>query len=366
MNQKIEWYREVLELEPGSRVFFPLAKLLVAEGDAVQAIKTLQLGISRHPDHIEARLLLVEILAAIEREKELHAELASLGELFRSYPEFWKIWSRHLAATPAMQDAALALSFFSAALDGRQITWASVIAHGLRALLGEMAAGETPPVPAGPASGPVPRPVPGQVAGLPSFLTDPPEVTGSAGKEPEGTGVAEAGGEGALPIDAAILPEEIFERGAPSAPEPAEAVAPTDSGEPAALTKGVLSLAAEDAAEIGRIGSLSEGPKEPKIEPEDEPEDEPEEPFSLRTRSMAEILAEQGDISAALEIYQELLLAASDGEKPELAARIEELSAPGGMLAAHSSAREDEPRDDGNRLASLLESLAQRLEERAR
>ena len=357
MNQKIEWYREVLELEPGSRVFFPLAKLLVAEGDAVQAIKTLQLGISRHPDHIEARLLLVEILAAIEREKELHAELASLGELFRNYPEFWKIWSRHLAATPAMQDAALALSFFSAALDGRQITWASVIAHGLRALLGEMAAGDPPPVPAGPASG--------QEAGLPPFLTDQPEVTGSAGMEPEGAGVPEAGCEGAQQIDAAILPEEIFEMSAPSAPEPAEAAAPADSGEPAALTKAVLSLAAEDAAEIGRLGSLSEGPEEPEVEPEDEPEDEPEEPFSLRTRSMAEILAEQGDISAALEIYQELLLAASDDERPELAARIEELSAPGGMLAAHSSAREDEPRDDGNRLASLLESLAQRLEERS-
>ena len=29
MMDKIEWYREVLELEPSSKLFFPLARLLV-------------------------------------------------------------------------------------------------------------------------------------------------------------------------------------------------------------------------------------------------------------------------------------------------------------------------------------------------
>ena len=373
MNQKIEWYREVLDLEPGSRVFFPLARLLVAEGDAAQAIKTLQLGISRHPDHIEARLLLVEVLAANAREHDLRSELASLGELFRSYPEFWKIWSRHLAETPAMQDAALALSFFAAALNGSQITWASVIAHGLHTLLNGGAEASPPVAIKGePDSGNEPDP-----EGEPdSEGWDEPVLEASMG-DGEGTDsekrllsaeashlAARAAGVTISPLLAGVeLPEDIFagdavagfgmEGGTSSVHEPK----PED----------FLSIPLAGAAEIGRMDVfIADAPAQQAEDDEAEEGDEPEEPFSLRTRSMAEVLSAQGDIAGALEIYHELLLSASGDEKLELVARIEELSTPGGAASAHSPVREEEPREESNRLVSLLESLAQRLEDRAR
>ena len=37
MTEKIEWYKEVLTLEPNSKIFFPLARMLEREGDLEQA-----------------------------------------------------------------------------------------------------------------------------------------------------------------------------------------------------------------------------------------------------------------------------------------------------------------------------------------
>ena len=54
MKAKIEWYREVLELEPGSKVFFPLARLLGQSGETQEAIRVLRMGLARHPEYIEA------------------------------------------------------------------------------------------------------------------------------------------------------------------------------------------------------------------------------------------------------------------------------------------------------------------------
>ena len=45
MMDKIEWYREVLELEPSSKLFFPLARLLVEDGQPEAALETLRRGL---------------------------------------------------------------------------------------------------------------------------------------------------------------------------------------------------------------------------------------------------------------------------------------------------------------------------------
>ena len=65
MRRKIEWYQEVLALEPGSRIFFPLAKLFVEFGQFEDAERTLRQGLDRHPDSMEARLLLVQAFASL-------------------------------------------------------------------------------------------------------------------------------------------------------------------------------------------------------------------------------------------------------------------------------------------------------------
>lgn len=289
MKQKIEWYREVLELEPGSRVFFPLAKLLAADGQTSDAILTLKQGLLRHPDHIEARLLLVELLYLQNAGDELQQELDGLGGLFASYPGFWKAWSERLAHTPALHDASLAMRFFAAALQGRQISWGSIIEQGLFSMLGTADAPLTAPVFAARNDSAIEQPV-----SRPAAHNTPP-----------------------------AMPDE------PSA----------DAG-------GVV---------------------EPVPQSEDEESDEA---FSLRTRSMAEVLAEQGDLNGALEIYQELIEAASDdSEKADLAARVEELGRRA-VVPASEDGKPDEkapaPGAESSRLVSLLESLAQRLEARAR
>ncbi|MDR2668671.1 MAG: tetratricopeptide repeat-containing protein, partial [Desulfovibrio sp.] len=105
MKQKIEWYKEVLELEPGSKVFFPLAKLLAADKQIGEAASVLRQGLLRHPDHVEARLLLVELLYRQGADEELSAQTDALAHLFSAYPGFWSAWSESISSDPQMQAA---------------------------------------------------------------------------------------------------------------------------------------------------------------------------------------------------------------------------------------------------------------------
>ncbi len=298
MKQKIEWYREVLELEPNSKVFFPLARLEAGDSQPEAAIATLRQGLARHPDHIEARLLLVDLLHQTGREAELLPEVDSIGKLLGAYQGFWSAWSTRLAQTPETADAALALRFLAAGLDGRRLSWNAVIQQGLQSILQDGA----PAVPAPVLSAPRPE-----------------------------ESLAESVREKAVFLKAdepPHLPEPEFAAG----PEP--------------------------------YGPAGAGFYE-------EDEGDGEEAFSLKTRSMAEVLAEQGDYAGALAIYAELKAnaASSKAEEKNLAARMEELRAlmSNPVEEAASEAEDDLRAATGkNRLLDVLESLAQRLEAKAR
>ncbi|MDR1490370.1 MAG: tetratricopeptide repeat-containing protein [Desulfovibrio sp.] len=295
MKQKIDWYREVLELEPGSRVFFPLAKLLAADGQAAEAVLALKQGLLRHPDNVEARLLLVELLHLQQADAEVAAEIERLGKILASYPGFWSAWCDNIAGNPLMRDASLAMRFFSAALQGKNISWGDIISSGLGAVL---SAGE---------------------------------MTAASGKTYAGT---------LPPID---------EKRA------ADADAKTRQTEASAALQS--STAAQTADEAG---------DEPGVADEEE---ETDEPFSLRTRSMADVLAEQGDIQGALDIYQELLQSAAEEEKLPLAQRIDELSKRLSSAGAEPEVSEEKtflPGSESLKIVNLMESLAERLEARAR
>ncbi|MDM8216055.1 hypothetical protein QUW15_07810, partial [Desulfovibrio piger] len=105
------------------------------------------------------------------------------------------------------------------------------------------------------------------------------------------------------------------------------------------------------------------------IPAESEPAEEApqQETFSIRTRSMAEVLAEQGDLQGALEIYQELAQAADGPEKDELSQRIVTLQARLGG-AVPTPAVEEAPAKaptGKEQVLSVLTSLAKGLESRA-
>ena len=97
--------------------------------------------------------------------------------------------------------------------------------------------------------------------------------------------------------------------------------------------------------------------------------DETEERFSLRTRSMAEVLAEQGDIKGALDIYHELAAAAVHSEESaDLRQRIATLTARLGnvqTLDTVQPAASAEQASGKDKLISMLEALAERVEARA-
>jgi hypothetical protein len=108
--------------------------------------------------------------------------------------------------------------------------------------------------------------------------------------------------------------------------------------------------------------------EEADLGPEDE--DEPAEEFSLKTRSMAEVLAEQGDYAGALHIYEELMREARNvAERSELELAIARLNAAAGAMSPVPEPAQEENHLAGqpvlNRVLAVLEKLVGRVEERA-
>jgi tetratricopeptide (TPR) repeat protein len=260
MSKKIEWYQEVLSLEPGSRVFFPLAKLFVESGMPQDAIITLQKGLDRHPDYLEARMLLVELLTELDREDEVHEQLDRVIHPLQDYPAFWRGWARSLPAD--QRDLAVFLMLVSSNLRGDTIKWTDVVYEGI-STLAERLVGE-----------PLPAPVAQELSScLPT-------------------------------VD--VVPNETF----------------PDNEEPSRPKGG-----------------------------------------AFRTKTMADLLASQGDVQGALEIYRELMHSTvSDDRRLELGKRIAELEGSnGGETAVTEDAFSSHSK---NRLISTLETLAARFEAR--
>jgi len=311
MKAKIEWYQEVLTLEPGSKVFFPLAQLLAEAGNAGEAVTVLRQGLARHPEYIEARFLLVRLLQESGDRAQCAAELSEITDIFARYPDFWEVWSE---SSPT-DDVACALSFLSGVFRSPGLSLRAVFAAGMR----ELSKAEPAPRVAAPRD------------------QQPAEA-------PAGRSVA--------------------------APAP----------EQTRLTSGLRAL--------GDALDSSLAPPVPSQAEFGEP--------SVRTRSMAEVLAEQGDIQGAVDIYNEILLGAAPGDEAdnlrerlaELQARLDLTAEPAAAPAGSDPAADDaepaepamKPTDAGieeaaapsgdaapaeNPMKDMLEKLAQRLDARA-
>lgn len=137
MTAKIEWYKEVLELEPNSKVFFPLARLLVEDGEKDEAMTLLEKGLERHPEYLEARLLRIELLNAAGLVQERDAEVRKLSEMFTSYAGFWQAWAACLASEQGQGDAASILRFLAAHFVSGPLKLSDVLNRGLDALARE-------------------------------------------------------------------------------------------------------------------------------------------------------------------------------------------------------------------------------------
>lgn len=293
MNPKIGWYREVLELEPDSRLFHPLAHLLVEEGNLEEACEVLRKGLVRHPAFLEARLLLVEVLRRLDRRSEVEDEIRVLAPVFERHADFWRAWAASVTDHAGV-DTDLVLRFTALALQGVRVDFADVLRRGLESLEAEVGAARA----TAPASA----------------------EKASAGKLPTGSGKPSA--RATAPVATHLTPSataglEIEEKGAPQetaagpSPTPASAVklAPTTMENLAAAAAGAVLRAAapEEAA-----GSPSDAVSEASDAGSETDTADGSMTWPPRTRSMAEVLAEQGDFVQAREIYLELAARAKD------------------------------------------------------
>lgn len=377
-REKINWYREVLELEPGSKVFLPFSRLLVEQGYCSEAVKVLRQGLEQHPEFIEARLLLIDVLHKGDNPAECGAEVARLAVLFREYPGFWDAWSELSAADGSQADLSASLGLLGAMLRNSRVTLAEVLSAGLRAIqrsASGSAAGSLPEE-----NVPQPRMAPAaeheaeeaekDEPGLPDETGEAPAALVAAGEVPgqeeeadatppstmedscsmdpaeeflsvEGQKSPEAALDAALDvaldaaIDAALDAASGWEPGempesAPGKPEPELAALREAARELNALreTPGNEDGDAADVAACAEISpaeaesvetaTSGDGSGDPAM---------PEGKCSLRTRSMAEVLAEQGDIRGAIDIYEELAVSALPEDLPAIYRRLESLRA---------------------------------------
>ena len=475
MTEKIEWYKEVLEVEPNSKVFFPLARMLANEGAVEEAIGIIEKGLVRHPEFLEARLYCIELLHKCGRIEDSKAHVELLSKMFSAYGEFWRAWASCIATMreSGSEDTASALRFLAANFLHGPVSLNKVIEEGLAVILeenrqkastaqeplstspeniGEPSAPLLPEdvaaeaIPDDPAPTAVEEPTEetvqeaapleddfaGMAETMPAasdlpVMEEPTEETvqEAAPLEDDLTGMAETmPAAGDLPVmeepteetvqEAAPL-EDDFAGMAETMPaasdlpvveepveEPVQETASLEDEEHAfapsadtadendALFAGMevdegaaadldLVLAKELSAEelpdasdtplMHDMTDLStpEGDAAPKMREALPAEDAHQETFSIRTRSMAEVLAEQGDIQGALEIYQELEQAADGFEKNELAQRIITLQARlGGSVPTPAVEEIPAKAPTGKeQVLSVLTSLAKALENRA-
>lgn len=312
MANKIELYQEVLEIEPNSKVFFPLARQLAEEGQVDAAVSVLQKGIGFHPDHLEAKFLLIDILTRQGREGEAASVFSDVGALLARYPSVWLLWSR--AAAARSRDPSLAMLFLGHYFQNESLTWSEVMERGLRSLTQATAETDVRPEPA-------------------AATAVAPEVASK-------------------PVPAAAAP-------APPAPA-TETGAPPLRGAREVLELADLLEAPDGVAPVRaavRTGKIRETP--------------------VRTRTMASLLASQGDVAGALDIYDALIETATGPEREALVAEAAALTAAPAAEAGEASQPEPgpdtaeapddiaSPQRGAGKLINMLEALAGRLEARS-
>lgn len=380
MTEKIEWYKEVLELEPNSKVFFPLARMLAEEQRYDEAVEVLEHGLERHSEFLEARLFFIELLFKTGRRPACTAQVNKLSTMFAAYAGFWQAWAACLSASGDSPDAAAALRFLAANFMRGPVSLHDLLDRGVASLLEESAGQENgQAMPERLSAAGEAQVMPAQSA-EDAFQSGAPEVESVTSEGFFGFSQT-AENEILLPLDDALAASPDADVAAfADAPEPD--YDGETSFDPAAAMADDEPLPEETPAavrqEAGADAATQDFPEkdpavtEPKAEcaafSRDEAEDA-EERFSLRTRSMAEVLAEQGDIKGALDIYHELAAAAvSPEETADLQQRIATLSARLGNAQESDEAQppaQAESASGKDKLISMLEALAERVEARA-
>ena len=375
MTEKIEWYKEVLELEPNSKVFFPLARLLAEANRIDEAVEILEQGLARHEEFLEARLYLIELLHSANKLEACEKQVGRLTKMFSTYAGFWQAWAACINAAGNAPDTAAMLRFLAFNFSKGPVSLHDVINQGLASMAGGGAE-----APAQAHTQPAASVAPAPHEGVPGFTEVAPVVSVAAATALAGhvaashaaepvAADAPTGSVAAAPgvvYDAenalGAADQEVLHDSVDFDPDLAMA---DDDALPSEAEDGVSPMVARGADAYAAYAAPVTQTEAVVVEDADEAEER----FSLRTRSMAEVLAEQGDIKGALDIYHELAAAAVHSEESaDLRQRIATLTARLGnvqTLDTVQPAASAEQASGKDKLISMLEALAERVEARA-
>ena len=137
MTEKIEWYKEVLDLEPNSKVFFPLARLLAEAQRTDEAVEVLERGLKRHDEFLEARIFLIELLYRAGKQDACEKQVEKLSKMLTAYAGFWQAWAASLAAEAHSPDAAAVMNFLALNFARGPVSLQEVMERGVNSLLGQ-------------------------------------------------------------------------------------------------------------------------------------------------------------------------------------------------------------------------------------
>jgi tetratricopeptide (TPR) repeat protein len=133
MQDKLKCYEEALAIDPGSKLFFPLAKLYLDNEQIEKAEEVLKSGLERYPEHLEARLLLANIYFLRGQEKEGEKICVDMFSLLKKNMFFWSVLERFFDREGDV-DLALAFRFLALHAKGEELTWSKVLKAGILAL----------------------------------------------------------------------------------------------------------------------------------------------------------------------------------------------------------------------------------------
>ena len=379
MTEKIEWYKEVLELEPNSKVFFPLARLLAEAKRIDEAVEILEQGLARHEEFLEARLYLIELLHTANKLEACEKQVGRLTKMFSTYAGFWQAWAACINAAGNAPDTAAVLRFLALNFSRGPVSLHDVINQGLASMAGggaEATAQAQPAEFAAHVAHPTAEANPGFAQAAPvvsaaaatafaghAAASHAAEPVADAANTASVTASATASGavyDAEIALGAAN--QEILHDSVDFDPDLAMA---DDDALPSEVEESVSPMVARGADAYAAYAAPVTQTEAVVVEDADEAEER----FSLRTRSMAEVLAEQGDIKGALDIYHELAAAAVHSEESaDLRQRIATLTARLGnvqTLDTVQPAASAEQASGKDKLISMLEALAERVEARA-
>lgn len=319
---KLDWYREVINLEPNSKLFLQLARLLaelgVEDNNATfmnEAFEVLRRGLSIHPDYMEARLYLIELLNLCGCRSQCGAEVARLASLFMSYPDFWDAWREHAITENESSDFTVALGFMSAIMRNKSLSIVQVLEAGLNALrTTEKPVFLSEDIQAGSELS-APYQINAnefaQVENVVQKVLQAPQEEHFSNKEEK--------------VSLDNVEKQITEQNNYTEPKVIESKVSYNEAEetdslhdvlPKEHVENYLNYTEQQKKKgVTAKQTLAELIKDANIIIE------PRENSPFRTKSMADLLAEQGDYKGALDIYQELLTKGY-GDKKELEERI--------------------------------------------